>query len=118
MSGFLGEGTVIFDINDAAGATDMLIKDNKLADALAQKLGNNPVALLRGHGAVIVGTSIPQVVFRAVYTEANARLQSEAMRLGTVHYLSSEEAKKASAAMDVQLVRSWELWKAKVGKID
>ena len=36
---------------------------------------------MRGHGAVVVGTSLPQVVFRSVYTEVNARLQGQAMAL-------------------------------------
>ena len=118
MSAFLGAGAPIFDIRDVAGATDMLISDNQLGDALAKTLGDRTVVLLRGHGAVNVGTSIPQVVFRAVYTETNARLQAEAMRLGTITYLSPEEAAKAAAALDGQLLRAWDLWKARIGKIE
>jgi len=118
MSAFLGSGTPVFDIRDAAGVTDMLIGDNRLGDALAVALGDQTALLLRGHGAVNVGTSVQQVVFRAVYTETNARLQAEAMRLGTVTYLSPEEAAKAAAAVDGQLLRAWDLWKARIGKIE
>jgi HCOMODA/2-hydroxy-3-carboxy-muconic semialdehyde decarboxylase len=118
MSAFLGVGAPVFDIRDVAGATDMLISDNRLGDALAQQLNGGTAILLRGHGAVNVGSSVPQVVFRAVYTETNARLQAEAMRLGTVTYLSQEEATKAAAALDGQLVRAWDLWKAQVGNIE
>jgi len=118
MSAFLGAGAPIFEIREAGGVTDMLIRDNKLADALARKLGDNPVVLLRGHGSVVVGSSIPQVVFRAIYTEVNARIEAEALRLGPVNFLTPEEAAKASAAMESQLPRSWELWKAHIGKVE
>jgi HCOMODA/2-hydroxy-3-carboxy-muconic semialdehyde decarboxylase len=118
MGAFLGSGAPIFDIRDAAGATNMLISDNRLGDALAKTLGGNTVVLLRGHGATIVGTSIPQVVFRAYYTEVNARLQAAALALGKVNYLTPEEAAKASANLDGLVVRPWELWKAKIGKVE
>lgn len=118
MSAFLGAGTPIFEIRDAAGMTDMLIRDNKLGDALAQSLGNSGVALMRGHGFVAVGQSVPQVVFRAIYTQMNARLQGEAARLGPIKFLSPEEAAKASASNDAVVSRPWELWKAHVGKIE
>jgi len=52
------------------------------APFLAKVLGDKTVVLMRGHGSVTVGTSIPQVVFRAYYAEMNARLQSEAIKLG------------------------------------
>jgi HCOMODA/2-hydroxy-3-carboxy-muconic semialdehyde decarboxylase len=118
MSAFLGAGAPVFDIRNAAGATDMLIGDNRLADALAKSLGDRAAVLLRGHGAVNVGNSVQQAVFRAVYTETNARLQAEAMRLGTVTYLSPEEAARAAAAVDGQLTRAWDMWKARIGKIE
>ena len=73
----------VFDIREAAvQPTDMLVRDAALGHALAQTLGARPVALMRGHGAVVVGASLPVVVFRSVYTEMNARLQAQAMALG------------------------------------
>jgi HCOMODA/2-hydroxy-3-carboxy-muconic semialdehyde decarboxylase len=118
MSAFLGAGAPIFDIRNVAGVTDMLISDNRLADALAQALAEHPVILLRGHGAVVAGRSIQQVVFRSVYTEMNARLQGEAVRLGAVTYLSPEEAAKAAAVIDGQTQRAWDLWKGRIAKIE
>jgi ribulose-5-phosphate 4-epimerase/fuculose-1-phosphate aldolase len=69
--------------------------------------------LMRGHGNVVVGGSVRQVVFRAVYTEVNAKLQAEAMRLGEgkVEFLNDQEATRASATNDAVLDRPWELWK-------
>jgi ribulose-5-phosphate 4-epimerase/fuculose-1-phosphate aldolase len=113
MSAFLGAGVPVWDIRDVAKASDMLVRNNALGASLAQKLGNHPVVLMRGHGSVAVGGSLPQVVFRAVYTEVNAKLQSEAMKLGPVTYLSPEEAEKAAAVIDGQTARPWELWKRK-----
>ena len=114
MSGFLGVGAPIFEIRSAGGMTDMLIRDNALGDALARTLGQGSVALMRGHGSVAVGVSIKQVVYRAIYTEMNARLQMEASRLGTIEFLASEEARLAAAMNDTVLERPWELWKRKV----
>ena len=118
LSAFLGAGTPIFEIRDAAGMTDMLIRDNNTGDALAKSLGNSAVVLMRGHGFVAVGKSVPQVVFRAIYTQINARLQGEAARLGPIKFLSPEEVAKAGLANDATVSRPWELWKSRVGKIE
>jgi len=96
----------------------MLIRDDTLAAALAKSLAENPVVLMRGHGDTVVANSIPQVVYRAIYTEMNARLQAQAPALGTINFLSAEEAAKAAATNDGQVLRPWELWKARIGKID
>lgn len=118
MSAFLGAGTPIFDIRDGAGATDMLIRDNKLGDALAKSLGDSAVVLMRGHGFVAVGNSIPRVVLYSIYTPINARLQAEAMKLGKINFLTPEEAVKAAVGTDAAAGRPWELWKARIGKIE
>jgi ribulose-5-phosphate 4-epimerase/fuculose-1-phosphate aldolase len=116
MSGFLGIGVPVFEIRAAAGDTDMLIRTPGLGAALALCLGSKPAALMRGHGAVAVGISLPQAVYRAVYLEVNARLQSEAMKLGTINFLTSEEAKLAAASNDMHLSRPWMLWKHEVAR--
>ena len=116
MSAFLAGGVPVFEIRTAAGGdTDMLVRTPALGRALAQTLGDRPVVLMRGHGAVAVGASLPQVVYRSVYTEMNARLQAQAMALGgPVTYLSPEEARRAEASIAGTLDRPWELWKQKV----
>lgn len=112
MSGFLGAQVPVFEIRHAAGeATDLLIRNQALGKALAAQLGQSAVALLRGHGNVVTGNSIQQVVFRAIYTENNARLQSEAMRLGEINFLTPEEAQATSDMNDQHLGRPWEMWK-------
>lgn len=113
MSAFIGGGVPIFDIHKVTGtATDMLVKSSELGRALAKTLGEHPAVLMRGHGAVIIGSDIQQAVFRSVYTEMNAKLQAQAMVLGAgkVLYLDVEEAKKAAASANELRGRAWELW--------
>jgi ribulose-5-phosphate 4-epimerase/fuculose-1-phosphate aldolase len=113
MSGFLHPQAPVFEIREAGGpATDMLIRDKALGAALARSLGKHAVVLMRGHGCTVVGSSLRQVVFRAIYTEVNARLQADAIRLGpAITFLSAEEAANASAMNDAVLERPWELWR-------
>ncbi len=114
MSAFLGAGVPVFDIRAAAGETDMLVRNPELGRALARALGARNVALMRGHGAVVVGPDLPHAVFRSVYTEVNARLQAQAMALGRpVRYLDAEEARRAEASLEPTLRRPWELWRRK-----
>lgn len=116
MGSFLGGGVPVFEIRDTAGAaTDMLVRNPALGAALAAILGDRAVALLRGHGDVVVGGSIREAVFRAVYTEVNARLAGEALRLGDgkVVFLNDEEAAASAATNLGQVNRPWELWKAR-----
>ena len=112
MSGFLGAVTPVYDIRHSAGEnTDLLISNQALGESLAAALGQSNVALMRGHGSVTVGNAIKQAVFRAIYTESNARLQSEASRLGEINFLTEAEAKATSDMNDLHLDRPWEMWK-------
>ncbi len=114
MSGFLGAGVPVFDIRCDAGETDMLIRSPALGCAHAACLGQAAATLMRGHGATVVGTSLQQVVYRAIYMEMNARLQGDALRLGPVQYLTETEARLAAETNDGQVQRPWELWAREV----
>jgi ribulose-5-phosphate 4-epimerase/fuculose-1-phosphate aldolase len=112
MCGFLGCGVPIYEIRDAGGQTDMLVRTAPLGKALAVSLGDKNMVLMRGHGATMVGDSIQEVVFRAVYATENASLQMQAHQLaggGEVEFLSDEEAAKSSKGRNVP--RAWSLWK-------
>ena len=111
MSAFLAGGVPVFEIRDAAGMTDMLIRTPELGAALARSLGDRPIALMRGHGATLVGESIDQVVYRAMYATQNALSQLDALRLGEVNYLADEEAAKYEVHARDILNRPWEIWK-------
>jgi HCOMODA/2-hydroxy-3-carboxy-muconic semialdehyde decarboxylase len=112
MGGFLAAPVPIFEIRDVAGpSTDLLIRDGALGAALARSLGGSPAVLMRGHGSTVVGRSLREAVFRAVYTETNARLQLEALRLGPVTYLTPEEGEATTATNSSQIDRAWNLWR-------
>jgi HCOMODA/2-hydroxy-3-carboxy-muconic semialdehyde decarboxylase len=118
MSGFLGSGSAHFEIREAAGNTDMLIRSAYLGEALAKSLGKHNCVLMRGHGSTVVGTSLEQVIYRAIYAEVNAKLQLAANGLGEISFLNEEEAKLSSEMNDGQIPRSWNLWVARLGQID
>lgn len=83
----------VFDTRDTAGWTNLLVSNRALGKALAEKLGRNSVVLLRGHGNAVVGASVRMAVYRAVYTETNAKLLLQAKMLGgPINYLAPEEA--------------------------
>ena len=66
---------------------------------------------MRGHGSVAAAQSVRHVVFRAVYTEVNARMESEALRLGEPTFLNDDEAAAAMKTNDALVDRPWDLWK-------
>ncbi len=116
MAGFLVGQVPVFEIREAGGNdTDMLIRNKPLAAALAKKLDKGTAVLMRGHGDTVVGKSIKTAVLHAVYTDLNARLQAEAMRLGdNITYLNEVEAAKIGDINDQQVDRPWDLWKSQV----
>jgi ribulose-5-phosphate 4-epimerase/fuculose-1-phosphate aldolase len=118
MSGFLGTGSAHFEIREAGGDTDMLIRSSYLGEALARSLGSHTCVLMRGHGSTVVGSSLEQVVYRAIYAEVNAKLQLAAQGLGEITYLNEHEARLSSDMNDGQIPRSWNLWINRLGKID
>ena len=112
IAGFLGAGAPVFEIRETGGsATDMLIRNASLGHALAASMGTHSILLMRGHGSVAAAQSIRHVVFRAIYTEVNAKVQAEAMKLGTPTFLNPQEAAAAEKTNDGLVERPWALWK-------
>ena len=112
MGSFLWSGTPVFDIRKEREENDLLIRDRPLGKALAHSLGSCTCVLMRGHGMTVVGDSVQEAVFRAIYTEMNARLQLQAESLeGPIAFLSDEEGRRSTASNRGTLERPWELWK-------
>lgn len=130
MAGFLGVNVPVFDPEDvynSSQAHNLLVNTPKLGSALGSMFVqeiNEPasVVLQRGHGFTTWGKSIEQTVYRAVYTQDNARIQKGAMdramdQFGNaerVQYLSAREVADAKIMSDGNAVKSWPLWKAQV----
>ncbi len=87
------------------------------AGEIARLLGPAKAALLRGHGAVVVGKTIPEVCILSLYLEESARLQVEAIKLGIPQYLSREEAERVARRTfkPESTLRAWEHFKKKAG---
>jgi ribulose-5-phosphate 4-epimerase/fuculose-1-phosphate aldolase len=114
---FLAGGVPVFDIRDRFGTTDMLIRNGEIGRALAESLGDRPVALMRGHGSVATGPSLPVAVFRAVYTEVDARVQLQAVGLGGPITALTPEEGVAADKVNTQIVgRAWDLWKKRANE--
>jgi HCOMODA/2-hydroxy-3-carboxy-muconic semialdehyde decarboxylase len=112
---FLAAGVPVFDIREKFGATDIVISTAEKGAALAKVLADKPVALLRAHGMVATGPSLPVAVFRAIFTVTSAAIQHQALALGgPVAALDAEEGRLADV-VNVQTVgRAWDLWKKRV----
>jgi ribulose-5-phosphate 4-epimerase/fuculose-1-phosphate aldolase len=112
MGSFLWSGAPVWDIRKVREENDLLVRDRPLGQALAGALGNCNCVLMRGHGMTVIGDSIPDAVFRAIYTEMNARLQLQATQLeGPIEFLSDEEGRRATVSNRGTVERPWELWK-------
>lgn len=113
QSTFLYGGVPVWEIRDVQSpdAAALLVRNSALGKSLATTLGDRPVALMRGHGNVVVGPDVQTAVRYAVYTEVNARLQAIALGLGgPINYISAEEA-AARAKAPNDFARAWALWK-------
>lgn len=84
------------------------------AAEIASLLGPAKAVILRGHGAVVVGQSIPEVCILSLYLEESARLQAEAMKLGEPRYVSRDEAERIARRTfkPASTARAWEHFKA------
>jgi ribulose-5-phosphate 4-epimerase/fuculose-1-phosphate aldolase len=115
MAGFLAPDVPVFEARDTLGpASDLLVRSAASGAALARSLGQAAVVLMRGHGSTAVGASLEEAVYRAVYTEVNARAQAEALRLGEPVYLTDAEGASTVATNTPQIVRAWGFWSDRV----
>ncbi len=107
IASFLAKGCPCFEIRDVGLTQGLLVTNNKQGAALAKVLGDGPVALMRGHGNLVVAGDIPRAVHRALYTEVNAQQLVTALSLGRpITYIAEDEVSDPKRLGD-----SWEVWK-------
>lgn len=114
---FIAAGVPVFDIREKFGATDMLVGNGEKGVALASVMGKKDIVLMRAHGSVACGPTLQSAVFRAVYTEVNARIQHWTMALkgdAPIAALDDEEGRLADAVNRTAALRAWDLWRAQV----
>ena len=139
MAGFLGsEGAVpVFDIAECYDRNErmrnMLVNSSELGAALAESLCNDDkaamrtveadqtpdytVSLQRGHGFTCWGDSIQEAVYRAYYTQENARVQMAAtdhsvVSLGEVKTvpLGEQEIRDCASMNKASVHKAWAYW--------
>jgi ribulose-5-phosphate 4-epimerase/fuculose-1-phosphate aldolase len=112
IASFLACGCPVFEIRDVGLTQGLLVTNSKQGAALAKTLGAGPVALMRGHGNLVVAGDIQRVVHRALYTEINAQQLATALSFKRpIKYVEPDEAQDPKRLGD-----SWELWKTQAMK--
>ena len=112
MAAFIADGLPNWEIRSVRKGTDLLVRDSILGASLAKTLGPKPAALMRGHGSVTVGESLPRAVGRSVYLELSARMQMQALALSKdITYLDAAEVQASTPHQDYK--RAWPMWREK-----
>ena len=112
IASFLCEEVPLWEIRDCGMTQGLLVTNNTQGSSLAKTLGKGPVALMRGHGNVVVAPDIRRAVHRALYTEVNAQQLATALSFKRpITYIAPDEMQDPKRLDD-----SWEVWKAEALK--
>jgi HCOMODA/2-hydroxy-3-carboxy-muconic semialdehyde decarboxylase len=116
---FIGSNVPVWDIADNFGDTNLLVANVAQGQDLAKCLGNNNVALMRGHGFAAAARSLIEVVRMSVYLPRNARALYRARQLGgDIKYLRQGEIdarNRGYSPYSVETWRAWHYWANKAG---
>lgn len=109
---FLGAQVPLWDSADEFGATRMLVDDARQAASLAQALAERSLVLMRGHGAVVTGRGIEDMVFKAIFACREAEAYRAAAAFGAVTSLSAGEIESCGQPGRAAVERAWSHWVA------
>lgn len=73
----------------------MLVVKPEEGRSLARALGSHWIVLMRRHGATLAGTTLRELVFRTIYSHANAEIQLRSMMVGKIQTLSRGETERS-----------------------
>ena len=112
IASFLVDQVPVWEIRDAGITQGLLVTNNAQGQSLARTLGHGPVALMRGHGNLVVASDIRRAVHRAIYTDLNAQQLAMALSFKRpITFLSSDEAQDPKRLDD-----AWEVWTSEATK--
>ncbi len=115
----LGGEVPVWDIADEFGSdTNLLVINMEQGRSLARVVGQGRLALMRGHGSVVVAADIPGVVAACMAMDKNARVQFQALQLGEFIPLSAGELRRRPVAASGQPPlpdRAWEALTRRAG---
>jgi HCOMODA/2-hydroxy-3-carboxy-muconic semialdehyde decarboxylase len=117
QAGFLPPETPMFEVREANASDQkrgMLVINAHLGDALAKKLGANPVILMRGHGDTVVGRSVREATVRTIYTHIDAQAQSAAMALSKTITALDDAELSFNATENFDADRPWQNYKQRL----
>jgi HCOMODA/2-hydroxy-3-carboxy-muconic semialdehyde decarboxylase len=103
---FMGnDGVPVFQNGVSGGG----VGNPPLGEKLAQTIGQGAVVFMRGHGTVVVGFSLQNVVGRLVHLDTNAKLVAQHLSMGQepIYIVAREDA----ASRDNDYAREWDSWK-------
>lgn len=119
----------IFDVFDAEPGTDSVAVDNTLkgyalaqtfesTNALSQTVnqsdGVRPLVLMRNDGATVVGTTVPETVFRFIQAAKNARVLYHASSLASANRSEPQFLPSVAIQSSDTYLRSWSLWMSQI----
>jgi len=117
MCAGIGTRVPTWDSRARFGDTNLLVTNEAMARDLAAALGARTAILMRGHGAVVAGASLREVVFNSIYLQLNADLQMKAQALGDVTFLTDGEvAAVLNTRGSFTFERAWEFWCRRAGR--
>jgi HCOMODA/2-hydroxy-3-carboxy-muconic semialdehyde decarboxylase len=118
MGAVMGQEVPFWDSRDEFGVTDLLVVKPEEGRSLAKALGPHWMVLMRRHGATLAGTTLRELVFRTVYSHANAEIQLRSLAIGRVGALNAGE-RRLSEPRQLQprpMARAWEYWTMRLKK--
>jgi ribulose-5-phosphate 4-epimerase/fuculose-1-phosphate aldolase len=107
IASFLVKDVPVWEIRNVGITQGLLVTNNSQGHSLAKTLGDGPVALMRGHGNLVVAPDIKRAVHRALYTELNARQLATALSFNRpITFIAPDESQDPKRLDD-----AWEVWK-------
>jgi len=114
----MGAEIPVWEIGDKFGETNLLVTCVEHGSDLAERLGNNTVVLMRGHGFAAVAPTLYEAVSISVYLPKNARILTNAKLLGgRVRTITPGEIAAVGPAQPEApaFQRGWEYWCKRAG---
>lgn len=113
---FLGVAVPVWDLaDDFPDETSLLVRNLEQGTSLATRLSSGAVALMRGHGSVVVGRDVQEVVSRCINLERNAHVQAAAAALGSYTPLRAQECAPGEPRSSGGDNRAWEYFCERAG---
>lgn len=91
-------GTPFGDLVPVYDDPDLVRRDDQGRE-VATVLGDRRAALLRGHGAIVVGEDLPRCVTASLYLEESARRLAHTIALGKPKSFSADEIARVRASL-------------------